>query len=75
MNAAKNAVWFAKSAKFSKTHTLIGERVQKNRRGIVVARIPVYRYVGWEHGHRYTGAALRDIRKINGVGRPPSVSR
>lgn len=63
------------AAKFSRTHTLIGERVQKNRRGIVVARIPVYRYIGWEYGHRYDGAALRDIRKINGVGRPPNAKK
>ncbi len=57
--------------KFYRDHTQIGHRETRDRRDQLLTRTPIWRYHGWEEGHRYTGARLREIRATNGVGRPP----
>ena len=31
-------------------------------------KVPIYYYLGWDLGKKYTGEKLRELRKLNGVG-------
>lgn len=57
--------------KFFDTHVSIGVIEHKNHRGQVVGKINVWRFEGWDYGKRWSGKDLREIRKRNGIGRPP----
>ncbi len=61
--------------RFAMTHSRKGIQKVLNSRGITIAEIPHYYFVGWNYGKKWTGEDLVKIRAVNGVGRPPDPAR
>ena len=55
-----------------KGYMLIGfdDKARTRRRWLYPnGQVPIYRYVGWDKGKKYTGEKLRELRKKNGVSK------